>query len=461
MSFSPQQPRRPPRRPERTPSTDYVFSPSSPAAFTQSPRPGASPAYSRPVYSPAFSPEPRQSRASPAFSPSPRPVPSPAPYSPISSPRQTPQPRFPFIDEESTPRSQPSPRPRPPPQEWINPEPLPAPSPRSAYREASPARHRGNAHGGPPLRQISSPKSVINCPPSPSVYSSSQGHARVSSHDASVASVPYGSSYGSNYDPYDASMESTTTLVVHAQPHEKMSDVPLSPDPRASPPVASPPPAVASKSRFSTVTEVGVSDDSSPATPPKRSWVHTAQWILIPSLTVTTAVVAIVIGHSLGLYGGLKLGGSIDTSSNAHPTWPSNLNLLPSWLLLGVGAASCLTTLVVWGFSLRRRFMKPVGWLEGFRIGAGVFFVAAWAAVCAIFKVFEQHKGDESLGYWACAHQGEDIMGVHDYWRTCTEQNVGFALGIASAAIELLLMVCFFVRRSQKGDDVVGEKMKA
>ncbi|KAK8161094.1 hypothetical protein BKA80DRAFT_112098 [Phyllosticta citrichinensis] len=248
-------------------------------------------------------------------------------------------------------------------------------------------------------------------------------------------------------------MESTTTLVVHPQ---KMQEVPLSPDPRQSPPIPSLPPALASKSRFSTVTEVGITEG--PVVPKKRSWVHMAQWTLIPALTVTTAVVAIVIGHSLGLYGGLKLGGTIDTSSDAHPTWPSNLNLIPSWLLLAAGFLSCCTTLVVWGFSLRRRFMKPVGWLEGFRIGAGFFFIAGWAAACAIFKVLEHTSSGDSLGYWACQNQDVDIVGVHDYWRTCTEQNVGFSLGIVSAVIEILLIICYFLRRSAKGD--VNEKVK-
>ncbi|KAK7609325.1 hypothetical protein JOL62DRAFT_183414 [Phyllosticta paracitricarpa] len=414
MSFSPQQPRRPPRRPQRTPSTDYVFSPSSPAAFS-------------PVQSGATTPSRVYSPYTP-YSPSssPRPVPPPTSHSPAPIPVASPQPRFPFVDEPPTPRSHHR-------HEWSD-EILPVPTPRSGYREPSPARHRVH---GPQTRKISSPKPV-NYPPSPSVYS--QGHARVSSHDASA------------YGTYD-SMESTTKLVVHPQ---KMTEVPLSPDPRQSLPIPSPPPALASKSRFSTVTEVGVTEG--PTASPKRSFVHKAQWTLIPTLTVTTAVVAIVMGHSLGLYGGLKLGGTIDTSSDSHPTWPSNLNLIPSWLLLAAGFLSCCTTLIVWGFSLRRRFMKPVDWLEGFRLGAGFFFIAGWAAACAVFKVLEQSSRGDSLGHWACQHQDVDIMGVHDYWRTCTEQNVGFALGIVSVVIEILLIICFFVRRSEKED--VNEKVK-
>ncbi|KAL1642614.1 hypothetical protein SLS58_005384 [Diplodia intermedia] len=177
-------------------------------------------------------------------------------------------------------------------------------------------------------------------------------------------------------------------------------------------------------------------------------------------ILVMSGAVAILMGHSLSLYGGLKVDGTIDNTVGTHPVWPSELRLLPSWLLLAVGFTSFCCSIIVWGLSLRERFMKPVKRLAGTRVGMGVFFVGAWVASLAVYKLFEAGSGGESLSGYACAHKSDNVIGAYEIARVCTEQNVDFALAIASAILELALIGCFAMRTlNAKKDSALSEKL--
>ncbi|KKY15922.1 hypothetical protein UCDDS831_g07405 [Diplodia seriata] len=172
-------------------------------------------------------------------------------------------------------------------------------------------------------------------------------------------------------------------------------------------------------------------------------------------ILVMSAAVAILMGHSLSLYGGLKVDGTIDNTVGTHPVWPSELRLLPSWLLLAVGFTSFCCSIIVWGLSLRERFMKPVKRLAGTRVGMGIFFVGAWIAALAVYKLFEAGQGGQSLSGYACEHKSDNITGAYEIAR-----NVGFALAIASAILELALIGCFAMRTlNAKKDSALSEKL--
>ncbi|EKG09692.1 hypothetical protein MPH_13214 [Macrophomina phaseolina MS6] len=176
------------------------------------------------------------------------------------------------------------------------------------------------------------------------------------------------------------------------------------------------------------------------------------------------------MGHSLSLYGGLKVGGTVDNTVSTHAVWPSDVNLLPTWLLLGCGFASFCSSIVVWGLSLRQTFMKPVKRLAGTRVAMGIVFVGAWIASLVVYKLFETGDGGDSLGKYACDHQGEKVVGQFEVARVCTEQvssrmrclsgewlltytqTTGFGLAILSAILEIALIACFALR------SLTGEK---
>ncbi|GME62327.1 ph domain-like protein [Neofusicoccum parvum] len=175
-----------------------------------------------------------------------------------------------------------------------------------------------------------------------------------------------------------------------------------------------------------------------------------------------SGAVAILMGHSLSLYGGLKVAGTIDYSVATHPVWPSDLSLLPTWLLLAVGFCSFCCSIVVWGLSLRERFMKPVKRLAGVRIGMGIFFVGAWIGALVVYKLFETGDDGDSLGKYSCDHKSDDVVGGFEIARVCTEQSVGFGLAITSAILEIALIAAFAMRtvmnKKDGADGALSEK---
>lgn len=224
---------------------------------------------------------------------------------------------------------------------------------------------------------------------------------------------------------------------------------PAAPNPNR-PPTLPPPPAnlppPTTRSRFSDVSEANAAAVSRFASLEKNSWPRVVQWTLLPLILVISGAVAILMGHSLSLYGGLKIGGTVDNTVDTHAVWPGNINLLATWLLLGCGFASFCSSIIVWGLSLRQRFMKPVKRLTGTRLGMGIVFVGAWIASLVVYKLFETGAGGDSLGKYACDHKGDNVLGAFEIARVCTEQTVGFALAIVSAALEIALIACFAMR---------------
>lgn len=207
------------------------------------------------------------------------------------------------------------------------------------------------------------------------------------------------------------------------------------------------------------------------------TWPRLAQWTLLPLILVMSGAVTILLGHSLSLYGGLKIAGTIDYSVSTHPVWPSDLSLLPTWMLLAVGFTSFCCSIIMWGYSLRVRFMKPVSWVPNFRFCAGVFFVAAWIGSLVVYKLFEA-RGEGSLESYACKHKADNIVGVEEIARVCTEQvsffytlflwglllidelqSTGFGLAITTAILEIGLIVCFVMRRKNEADTLSEKQL--
>ncbi|KAF2143931.1 uncharacterized protein K452DRAFT_285973 [Aplosporella prunicola CBS 121167] len=210
------------------------------------------------------------------------------------------------------------------------------------------------------------------------------------------------------------------------------------------------------------------SDDHSAMAEPKTHlatpihWTLVLKWVIGGLNLILSASAAIVVGHSLSLYGGEKLARTIDVQNSNRPTWPSGLNLIPSWLLLAVAFVSTCCSVMTTGLALRRRFIKPVTWLEGFRLGVGIFFIGAWIASLIVFKLFETADSGDSLGRWACDNASDKVRGKKDYNRVCTEQDAGFALAVVNVVLEALLIACFaagtFLIKKQAADDSLDEK---
>ncbi|KAK0640464.1 hypothetical protein DIS24_g9326 [Lasiodiplodia hormozganensis] len=436
MSYSqPYQPR--PQRPDRTPSTNNVI-----------PYPPGAPAVQQPrfPFSSPESPRPGSSVSQRSYS---RPGPAPHQYPPRSGTASPQQPFRPGTASSSRSHTYASP---------ASPHP-----PRPDYQ-----------------RSVTSPRS--------SDYRSSDYRSsdyRTSDYRPVPSSSPAPRSPQPPFSPGYGYQDGTRSPLSQATTQVELHDVSLAPGPGPSaptpttnhqpdrPPTIPPPPAgvpaPTTHSRFSDASQANAAaarnfkTDSrgglGPA-PDANSWPRLAQWTVLPLIVIISAAEAIVMGHSLSLYGGLKVGGTVDNTVSTHPVWPSDLSLLPTWLLLAVGFTSFCASIVVWGLSLRARLMKPVKRLAGWRVGLGIFFVGAWIAALAVYKLFEAGAGGQSLSGWACEHQGDGVTGKEEIAAVCTEQNAGFALSIVSAILELALIGCFAVRTMMaKKDSPLSEKL--
>ncbi|KAH7050054.1 hypothetical protein B0J12DRAFT_86671 [Macrophomina phaseolina] len=427
------QPYRPrPRRPERTPSTNDVipFPPSAPAAA------GAFPVgtfQSQPLQQPRipFASESPRPGSSGSQRSQPRGIPGPGPY------------QYPSRPGTSSSQRQDDPRPRT------------ASSSRSNFGPGVASPRRADPYSGTPspsrpeYRPGTGPSSRGTPPLGP-------GHARVTSPDAALSPL------------HQATAQSDLREVPLSDAHA----APSAPTP-IRPPTLPPPPAnlaaPTTRSRFSDISDAGgvatnnsISNRLPSSLTNKSGWPRLAQWTLLPLILCISGAVAILMGHSLSLYGGLKVGGTVDNTVSTHAVWPSDVNLLPTWLLLGCGFASFCSSIVVWGLSLRQTFMKPVKRLAGTRVAMGIVFVGAWIASLVVYKLFETGDGGDSLGKYACDHQGEKVVGQFEVARVCTEQTTGFGLAILSAILEIALIACFALR-SLTGDkdgtlDYLNEK---
>ncbi|OJD40301.1 ph domain-like protein [Diplodia corticola] len=434
MSYS--QPYRPrPQRPDRTPSTDNAipFPPGAPTAAPYSPQ--------------QYPPQP--------YSPQPY---SPQPYSQPYSP----QPRIPFSPESPRPGSSASHRPRPGPGPYQYPSRTGTASPQQAYRPPTASSYRSNTYGSPAPASPHRPdyqRSAATSPRldnRPGTASSSR-----SPHPSFGPQQPFSSPGFANDGTPSPLSQATTQVDLHDVALGPPQEAPKQLDrPPTLPPAPPGVPAPTTHSRFSDASAANALAASRFRSPDQYSWPRMAQWTLLPLILMISGAVAILMGHSLSLYGGLKVDGTIDNTVSTHPVWPSDLSLLPSWLLLAVGFTSFCCSIIVWGLSLRERFMKPVKRLAGVRVGMGIFFVGAWIAALAVYKLFETGAGGDSLSAYACEHASDNVTGASEIARVCTEQNAGFALAIASAILELALIGCFAIRTlNAKKDNALSEKL--
>jgi hypothetical protein len=148
-------------------------------------------------------------------------------------------------------------------------------------------------------------------------------------------------------------------------------------------------------------------------------WLSRLRSALRLLVIVLSGAVVVFLVHTLEIFRGNTY---LDLRKGELPmTWPAHTNLIPTLILFAVAAAHFLVSVAILGLSFTRSFRRPLRSRDLYRVVAGSFGVALWAAALAAFTLLDR-ASKASLGRYACHNKNVMSNGRFQYRTICEEQ---------------------------------------